>query len=101
MLDSWSLARGEKVEAWWAKGLLVLKATGKKPTPCHKVEFDQSVLTVEPPRFALRWRQEGVCTEQIAPYTIVNLFKIGVYRDRMLVDTADGENQRIEVKKIA
>ena len=70
----------------------MLTIIGQKPDPCHTVDIEQSLLTVEPPGFIARWyAHPGPCADVVTPYAYQEVFLIGGKRETVKLYHADGE----------
>lgn len=78
MVANWSLADVEGAKANWFDFHLSLFVWGNAPTPCHRIDLQQSLLEVEPPSFTARWHNPpGICPQVITPYSVRETFKVG------------------------
>jgi hypothetical protein len=95
MADICSAASSRQLKAVFVNNLLVLAARGMKATPCHRVAFEKSPLDVEPPHFLLRSCVPSgtICPQVLAPYRIVNVFEIGIFRPHVIVEDAAGKHR--------
>ena len=50
------LATVEQADAYQSGDVLIVRVAGKRPTACHIVSIEASLLDVEPPAFAVRMR---------------------------------------------
>jgi hypothetical protein len=94
MEPDWSLAHVEEARAYYFADHLLLTIIGQMPDPCHVVDLEKSLLTVEPPAFIARWYvQPGPCPDVVTPYAYQEVFFIGVKRDTVKLYHADGDLQ--------
>jgi hypothetical protein len=90
--QDWSLANVEEAQAYYFADHVLLTITGKKPDPCHIVDIERSLLTVEPPGFIARWyAYPGPCPEVVTQYAHQEVFLIGGKRDTVRLYHADGD----------
>lgn len=88
-----TLAEKSTLKALYKDGGLVLVAEGDLPTPCWGVQFEPSLLTVEPPTFELiRCSTAEVCVEVVTPYRHGQSFQIGEPRT-VVVHHAGGREE--------
>jgi hypothetical protein len=101
MMDpNWSLAHVEEARAYYFADHVLLTITGQKPDPCHIVDIEKSLLTVEPPGFIARWyAYPGFCPEVITPYAYQEVFFIGMKRETVKLYHADGDVE-VEVQDL-
>lgn len=92
MVSNWSLAHVKEAKAYYFAEHVLLTITGEMPDPCHIVDIEKSLLTVEPPGFIARWYEyPGPCPEVITPYAYQEVFFIGMKRDTVRLYHADGD----------
>lgn len=92
MEPEWSLAHVEEARAYYFADHVLLTITGEKPDPCHFVDIEKSLLTVEPPGFIARWYvRPGPCADVVTPYAYQELFFIGIKRETVKLHHAGGE----------
>ena len=94
MEPNWSLAHVEEARAYYFADHLLLTIMGQKPDPCHSVDIEKSLLTVEPPTFIARWyAHPGPCADVVTPYAYQEVFFIGGKRETVKLHHADGDFQ--------
>ena len=95
MMDpNWSLAHVEEARAYYFADHLLLTIIGQKPDPCHTVDIERSLLTIEPPEFIARWyAHPGPCPDVVTPYAYQEVFFIGGERETVKLHHADGDLQ--------
>jgi hypothetical protein len=94
MDPNWSLAHVEEARAYYFADHALLIIMGQKPDPCHIVDIEQSLLTVEPPGFIARWYvRPGPCPDVVTPYAYQEIFFIGGKRETVKLYHADGDFQ--------
>ncbi len=91
--NSKELAAVGQAKAYFLNEILLVRITGEKPSGCHVVSLEQSLLTVEPPGFIATWfiPPNVRCVPGAVPYEHQQLFRIGVRRDVVTVHHAAGE----------
>jgi hypothetical protein len=96
------LARVDQARAYHIGEIVLVMISGEKPTACHIVTIERSLLDVEPPAFAARLSMDprARCMQVVAPYEVSAAFQIGPARDHVVIHHADGELE-ISVQKIA
>jgi hypothetical protein len=101
MNPNWSLANVEEARAYYFAEHLLLTIVGRKPDPCHIVDIEKSLLTVEPPEFEARWyAQPGPCPDVVTPYAHQEVFFIGGKRETVKLHHADGAFE-VEVQDLS
>lgn len=87
------LATVDQARAHQIEDVLVLRVSGMKPTACHVVTLEQSLLTVEPPAFLVRLSTDPRvrCTPDPAPFEEQCAFRVGPLRPQVIVHHAEGE----------
>jgi len=95
MMDpDWSLAHVEEARAYYFADHLLLTIVGQKPDPCHSVDLERSLLTIEPPEFIARWyAHSGPCPDVVTPYAYQEVFFVGGKRETVKLHHADGDFQ--------
>jgi hypothetical protein len=82
MEPDWSLAHVEEARAYYFADHVLLIIMGQKPVPCHAVDIEKNLLTVEPPGFIARWHAyPGPCPEVVTPYAYQEVFSNGGRRE--------------------
>ncbi len=96
-----TLADVVNVKAYHVNDVILILINGEKPTPCHEVGIEKSLLTSEPPTFYayFEWDNDVTCPAVVTPYSDQFAFRIGGARDEVLLHTAAGE-QRVAVEKL-
>jgi hypothetical protein len=90
----WSLAHVEEARGYYVAGHVLLTIMGQKPNPCHSVDIEKSLLTIDPPEFIARWyAHPGFCIEVLTPYAYQEVFFIGGKRETVKLHHADGDLQ--------
>ncbi|WP_161938111.1 hypothetical protein [Mastigocoleus testarum] len=90
----------QEAKAVFAFGYLILYVKGDKSTPCHNIDIERSLLTVEPPTFIVTQTLPAgtICTQVVTPFEFSKSFFIGVFRDSIkIVDSQ--ETKEILVKQ--
>ena len=88
----WSLAHVEEARAYYFADHVLLTIRGEKPNPCHTLDLEKSLLTVEPPGFIARWYSHpGLCPEVVTAYAYQEVFFIGGWRETVKLYHADGD----------
>jgi hypothetical protein len=102
MMDpDWSLAHVEEARAYYFVDHLLLTIIGQKPDPCHSVDIEKSLLTVDPPAFIARWYvRPGPCPDVVTPYAYQEVFFIGGKREMVRLHHADGAFE-VEVQDLS
>lgn len=95
----WQLARAEKVSAFYSGEHLTIVVEGQKPSTCHRLDLERSLLDVEPPAFTFRWRAEGICPWMMVPFKYAESFFTAPRRE-VKVRTAEGV-QLVKVQPVA
>src|SRR5215208_4379012 len=93
MMDpGWSLARVEEARASYFAEYVSIHIAGEMPDPCHFVDLERNLLTIEPPEFVARWhRAQGViCALVITPYEHQEVFHVGARRETVKLHHAEG-----------
>lgn len=91
--ESSTLASEKNLAAFFHKGTLIVSAEGEKPSPCHEVLIEASMLPVEPPQFSLTLRSSPrPCPQVVTPYRVARAFRIGPARASIVVFHADGQS---------
>ena len=94
LLNACSLAQRKLLQAFYHNGTLAIFATGTVPTACHEVTIKRVIATTEPLQFSvLQYRRAGICSQSVTPYTVSQLFAIGVYRPVVVVAHASGQDE--------
>ena len=93
MMDpDWSLARVKEARAFHFGECMSIHIAGQLPDPCHSVDIERNLLTIEPPEFIARWyARQGPCPDVVTPYAYQEVFFIGVKRDTVKLYHADGD----------
>lgn len=93
MTNDRQLADVESIAAHQTGALLIIVISGKKPTPCHKVGLERSLLTEEPPTFHAFFEQDPgvICVQVVTPYTYWQAFLVGSPRETIDVQTSEGK----------
>jgi hypothetical protein len=88
-----SLASVETARAYQLDDVLLMRIAGTKPTACHVVSLEQSLLDVEPPSFTARWHlpPNVRCAAGTAPYEHQQAFRVGVLRPEVVLHAAGGQ----------
>ncbi len=89
-MSSWVPARTESIRAFYQGRRLFIVASGRKPTPCHRVDITQLAIRIHPAEYAVRWRQEGFCIEVETPYRVVESFPVSENPGTIRVHNAEG-----------
>lgn len=87
------LARVDEARAYHVGEVVLVMISGEKPTACHIVDVERSMLDVEPPAFAARLSMDprARCMQVVASYEVTATFEIGPARDHVVVHHAGGE----------
>lgn len=87
------LATVDLARAYQVEDVLLVRASGTKPTACHVVALEQSLLDVEPPAFVARVSTDPRvrCTTDSAPFEEHRAFRVGTLRPQVLVRHSGGE----------
>lgn len=87
------LATVDLARAYQVEDVLLVRASGTKPTACHVVALEQSLLDVEPPAFVARVSTDPRvrCTADSAPFEEHRAFRVGTLRPQVLVRHSGGE----------
>ncbi len=87
------LASVERAKAYQLDDVLLVLLAGTKPTACHLVTIERSLLDVEPPAMVARLSMDPRvrCTSDPAPYEVQQAFRIGVLREQVIVHHRDGQ----------
>jgi hypothetical protein len=94
MDPNWSLAQVEEAKAYYFADHLLLTIMGQKPDPCHSVDIEKSLLTIEPPEFIAKWyAHPGPCVDVVTPYAYQEVFFIGGMPETVKLHHADGDFQ--------
>ncbi len=92
MEPNWSLAHVEEARGYYFADHVLLTIIGQKPDPCHSVDIEKSLLTIEPPEFIARWyAHPGSCVDVVTPYAYQEVFFIGGKRENVKLYHADGD----------
>ncbi|MDQ3933883.1 MAG: hypothetical protein M3340_04550 [Actinomycetota bacterium] len=93
MSSNRDLAHVESAQAYQLGEYLVLRIAGHKPTPCHVVDLEQSLIDVEPPQFVATSTVDplALCARVIAPYELAEAFQIGSAREHVTLHHAEGQ----------
>ncbi len=91
--DDFSLAHVQQAKAYQVGEFVLLRIAGDLPTPCHVVDIERSLLTVEPPAFIARWTLPPNirCIQVVTPYEYEDAFRIGAARPEIRLHHADGD----------
>ena len=95
------LATVEEADAYQSGDLLIVRLSGTRPTACHIVSIDRALPDVEPPACAARMRIDPRmrCMQQVAPFEVVQAFRIGGERDEVIVHDSGGERS-VQVQQL-
>lgn len=74
-IDPWEPADAGRVWAFQTGDVLTLVASGIKPGPCWRVKIVRALIAVDPPEFAVVWRQQGVCAFVAQRYRVSERFR--------------------------
>lgn len=87
------LATVDQARAYQIEDVLIVRVAGTKPTACHVVTLEQSLLTVEPPAFVTRLSTDPRvrCTPDPASFEEQRAFRVGILRPQVIVHHAAGE----------
>lgn len=96
------LATVEQADAYQSGDVLIVRVAGKRPTACHIVSIERSLLDVEPPAFAVRMRIDprARCMWQEADFEVAQAFRIGGDRPEVVVHHSGGE-LTVEVSELS
>lgn len=88
-----ALAMVDQARAYQIDDVLLLRAAGSKPTACHVVTLERSLLDVEPPAFTARLSTDPRvrCTRAVASFEVHQAYRIGVSRPQVLLHHDGGE----------
>ncbi len=89
-MADWALAKKVQLRCFYVRGVVVLFASGVKPSPCHRVDFEQRPERILPPMFSLRWRMDGLCAAVETEYEYAEAFFVGALPQSIRVHHADG-----------
>ena len=101
------LARVDEARAYHVGEIALVMISGEKPTACHIVTIERSLLDVEPPAFAARLSMDPAprCMQVVAPYEVSAAFQIGPAREHVVIHHAGGELevaiQKVEPQSLA
>ena len=73
--------------------VVVIRATGDKPTPTHDVCLVRSPLTIFPPQYSLMWKSTGHGPEVETPYSTSAWFPAKERVERVIVSDRDGRHE--------
>ncbi len=92
-LEEAVLAPVDAARAYRIDDALIIQVAGQKPTPCHEVRIERSLLTVEPPTFAVGlWLDPRVrCVARVTDFDDAAAFRIGGAPPEVLIRHAGGE----------
>src|SRR5918997_442155 len=95
------LATVDLARAYQLDDVLLVRVFGTKPTACHVVTLEQSLLTVEPPSFIARLSTDPRvrCIPAPAPFEEQRAFRIGILRPQIIVQH-EGEDLTVEVEDL-
>jgi hypothetical protein len=87
-----TLATVDQARAYQIGDVLLVLLSGTKPNGCHLVLIERGLLDVEPPAFLARLATDPRvrCTPDPVPYEVQRAFRIGAWRDQVVVHHADG-----------
>lgn len=87
------LAYVEQARAHQIDDVLLVRLAGTRPTACHSVTIERSLLDVEPPAFVARLSMDPRmrCTPDPAPFEVQQAFRIGMLRETVIVHHRDGQ----------
>lgn len=76
---------------------LLLRISGKKPSPCYVVRIEIAPMDIFPPEFNATWAPDpaAICTEVVVQYEVTQTFHLGGDFDKV---TLHAEGGPIEVK---
>jgi hypothetical protein len=90
-----ALATVQEARAYQVQDVLLVRASGQKPTACHVVTLEQSLLDVEPPAFLVRLSTDPRmrCRPEAPPvqFEEQRAFRVGTVRPGIVVHHAAGE----------
>ena len=88
-----ALATVEHSRAYQIEDVLLVRATGTKPTACHVVALERSLLDVEPPTFVARLSTDPRvrCTPEPALFEEQRAFRVGLLRPQVILHHRGGE----------
>lgn len=100
IVEDW-LATVDRAVAHQIGDVLILRVTGTKPTACHIVTLERSLLDVEPPAFIARMTMDPAarCAQVTAPFEEVAAFRVGTLRPEVLLHHGGGE-MTVEVEEL-
>ncbi len=95
------LASVQQARAYQIDDVLLVRLAGTKPTACHTVVIERSLLDVEPPAFVARLGMDTRvrCTPDPVPFEVQQAFRVGVVRKEVLVHHRDGQ-LNVDVDKV-
>lgn len=87
------LATVDQAKAYQIDDVLLVRLAGTKPTACHIVSVERSLLDVEPPAFIARMSIDirARCRPEPAPFEVYQAFRVGLRRDGVLVHHGGGQ----------
>lgn len=89
-MSNWVPARTESIRAFYHGQRLLIVASGRRPTPCHRVDIAQLAIRIHPAQYAVLWRQEGFCIEVETPYSVMESFPVAENPGTIRVHNAEG-----------
>ncbi|MCA1679719.1 MAG: hypothetical protein LC790_13650 [Actinobacteria bacterium] len=96
-----ALATVDEARAYQLEDVLIVRVSGVKPTACHLVTLEQSLLDVEPPAFLARLSIDPRlrCTPAPAQFEEARAFRVGTLRPAIVVHHA-GDELTVEVQEL-
>ena len=87
------LAHVDHARAYSVGEVLLVMVAGDKPTACHIVTIERSLLDIEPPAFVVRLSMDprARCMQVVAPYDVSAAFQVGPARDHVVIHHDGGE----------
>lgn len=92
-LEESVLAPVDAARAYRIDDALIVQVAGKKPTPCHEVRIERSLLDVEPPTFAIGlWLDPRVrCIARVTDFDDAAAFRTAAAPREIVVRHAGGD----------
>jgi hypothetical protein len=88
----WHLAAVQVAHAFHSGDYVSMHIAGDLPDPCHVVDIERNLLTIEPPEFIARWYrpQPLGCPRVVTPYAYQEVFHVGEKPETVRLHHAEG-----------
>lgn len=86
------LAHVDSASGYQLGDFLLLRITGKKPSPCYIVSIELAPMDIFPPEFNATWAPDPLarCTEVVVPYEVAQAFRFGSAIEKVTLHAEGG-----------